>query len=312
MTLHRINVFSLFFLQFFVTSSRINLNIFDNIAKRDLALSTHGKIFAGVCGGLTAHLDVDLHCNKIINFIYLSNTTHIMEPKKLKKDKKYHELIKAGHPIHAIKAYQEDHGCSPQEAKEYIDKLIAIHYTNTPDSDDKYINLIKQGDKLEAVSEYKNDHNCGLKEAKDYIDQLDESLHRSNIPASEEKYMAMIEEGQILGAVSEYKNDHNCSLKEAKDYIDQLKAKRDREVFGIEDEDSTPADTAYRNYDSASENELKLATENKMIAGVCGGLAAYFGIDATIIRVILVCCVIFGGIGILLYLIAWLIMSMAK
>lgn len=61
-----------------------------------------------------------------------------------------------------------------------------------------------------------------------------------------------------------------------------------------------------------SEKKLTLSATDKKIAGVCGGLAAYFGMDATIIRIIWVCCVIFGGIGIVLYLIAWLVMSMAQ
>ena len=43
---------------------------------------------------------------------------------------------------------------------------------------------------------------------------------------------------------------------------------------------------------------------NKMIAGVCGGLAEYLGMDATIVRVIYALLVLFGGVGILLYIYA--------
>jgi phage shock protein C len=40
-----------------------------------------------------------------------------------------------------------------------------------------------------------------------------------------------------------------------------------------------------------------------MIGGVCGGLGEYLAIDATLIRVLFVLAGLFGGHGILLYLI---------
>ncbi|MFI3257272.1 MAG: PspC domain-containing protein [Spirochaetales bacterium] len=49
-------------------------------------------------------------------------------------------------------------------------------------------------------------------------------------------------------------------------------------------------------------------SRNKKIFGVCGGLANYFGIDPTIVRVIFVCCVLLAGTGLLAYLIAALVM----
>lgn len=44
-----------------------------------------------------------------------------------------------------------------------------------------------------------------------------------------------------------------------------------------------------------------------MIAGVCGGFAAYSGIDANIVRLVMVLLAVLGGGGVLLYLVAWLI-----
>jgi phage shock protein PspC (stress-responsive transcriptional regulator) len=46
---------------------------------------------------------------------------------------------------------------------------------------------------------------------------------------------------------------------------------------------------------------------NKMIAGVCGGLAEYFDIDATLVRLLAVIALLVGGAGFLAYLIAWII-----
>ena len=49
-------------------------------------------------------------------------------------------------------------------------------------------------------------------------------------------------------------------------------------------------------------------SSDKMIAGVAAGVAEYFEIDPTIVRIIWACLIIFGGVGIFAYLIAWLIM----
>ncbi len=60
------------------------------------------------------------------------------------------------------------------------------------------------------------------------------------------------------------------------------------------------------------EKKLARSVSNRKVAGICGGLAEYFGIDATIIRLILVLLVIFCGVGILAYLIMWLVIPQAK
>ena len=49
-------------------------------------------------------------------------------------------------------------------------------------------------------------------------------------------------------------------------------------------------------------------SNNKMIWGVCAGLAEYLDIDPTIVRIVWVLMVLFAGFGILLYIILWLIM----
>lgn len=52
---------------------------------------------------------------------------------------------------------------------------------------------------------------------------------------------------------------------------------------------------------------------NKKIAGVCGGLAEYFGMDATIVRIIYLLATIFTAFaGVLLYLILMLVMPSQK
>ena len=45
-----------------------------------------------------------------------------------------------------------------------------------------------------------------------------------------------------------------------------------------------------------------------MIGGVCGGLAEYFDIDPTIVRVLWVVVTLMGGAGFIAYLILWVVM----
>jgi len=57
-------------------------------------------------------------------------------------------------------------------------------------------------------------------------------------------------------------------------------------------------------------NRLTRSITDKKIAGVCGGLAEYFGVDATAVRLLwvvlsILCCAIIGGV--IAYLVAWLI-----
>ena len=56
------------------------------------------------------------------------------------------------------------------------------------------------------------------------------------------------------------------------------------------------------------EKKLYRSTTNKKIAGVCGGLAEYLSIDATIIRLIWALFVLFAGTGILAYIVCALIL----
>ncbi len=47
---------------------------------------------------------------------------------------------------------------------------------------------------------------------------------------------------------------------------------------------------------------------DKMIAGVCGGLARYFNIDPAIVRLLFVLAVVLGGASPLIYLVLWIVM----
>lgn len=61
------------------------------------------------------------------------------------------------------------------------------------------------------------------------------------------------------------------------------------------------------NEPSTGTKRLYRIQDRRLVAGVCAGLAAYFGIDPTLIRLAFVVLTAFGGFGILLYLGAWLV-----
>lgn len=59
------------------------------------------------------------------------------------------------------------------------------------------------------------------------------------------------------------------------------------------------------------EKKLTRDVNNKKIAGVCAGIANYFDLDPTLVRVIWILFVCVGGTGVLAYLIAWAVMPEA-
>ena len=57
-----------------------------------------------------------------------------------------------------------------------------------------------------------------------------------------------------------------------------------------------------------TDKRLVRSSSQKMIAGVCGGVAQYLGWDVTIVRLLWIVLTLAGGSGILVYLILWLVM----
>lgn len=64
----------------------------------------------------------------------------------------------------------------------------------------------------------------------------------------------------------------------------------------------------------ANSRVLRRSTTDRQIAGVCGGLAEYFGVDSTAVRLLWVIASVFCGVvigGVIVYLLAWLIVPSA-
>lgn len=60
-------------------------------------------------------------------------------------------------------------------------------------------------------------------------------------------------------------------------------------------------------YDRPARHELRRSTDDRMLAGVAGGLARYLDVDATLVRIAFVVLTVIGGAGVPLYLAAWLL-----
>jgi phage shock protein PspC (stress-responsive transcriptional regulator) len=54
--------------------------------------------------------------------------------------------------------------------------------------------------------------------------------------------------------------------------------------------------------------QLLRLRNGRMVAGVCAGLAVYFGIDVNLVRLGFGILTVFYGLGVLIYLIAWAIL----
>jgi phage shock protein C len=56
---------------------------------------------------------------------------------------------------------------------------------------------------------------------------------------------------------------------------------------------------------------LMRSSSDKKLGGVCAGLADYFDMDPTLVRVLWLLIVLCGGTGILLYVILWIVLPLA-
>ena len=71
---------------------------------------------------------------------------------------------------------------------------------------------------------------------------------------------------------------------------------------------TTTADTGSGTVtDQPGTRQLRRSTDDKMLAGVAGGIARHFGADVTLIRVIIAALALLNGVGVALYIAAWLL-----
>jgi phage shock protein C len=57
----------------------------------------------------------------------------------------------------------------------------------------------------------------------------------------------------------------------------------------------------------AAVKRLYRSRSERKIAGVCGGLGTYLGVDPVIFRILWIVLALAGGLGLVAYLVAWII-----
>lgn len=62
---------------------------------------------------------------------------------------------------------------------------------------------------------------------------------------------------------------------------------------------------------TAQQKRLMRSSRDKKVAGVCAGIAEYFDLDPTLVRVLWLIAIFFGGTGFLLYVILWIVLPVA-
>ena len=53
--------------------------------------------------------------------------------------------------------------------------------------------------------------------------------------------------------------------------------------------------------------KLYRSTKDKMVAGICGGIAEYFDVDSTIVRLLWILLFIGAGSGLIAYIACWVV-----
>lgn len=60
-----------------------------------------------------------------------------------------------------------------------------------------------------------------------------------------------------------------------------------------------------------NERRLLRSSDNCMIAGVCAGVADFFGLDISLVRIATLILILFGGLSIWVYILLWIIVPKA-
>lgn len=61
-----------------------------------------------------------------------------------------------------------------------------------------------------------------------------------------------------------------------------------------------------------TDRRLRRSRRDRMVGGVCGGIARYLDVDPVLLRIAAVALALSGGLGVLAYLVAWIAISDAS
>jgi phage shock protein PspC (stress-responsive transcriptional regulator) len=84
------------------------------------------------------------------------------------------------------------------------------------------------------------------------------------------------------------------------------------DTLGTPEDISDDSGTGYERLRTVGYHRMYRDPDNRIIAGVCSGMAAYWRIEPWVVRVIFIIISLPGGLGILIYLVLWIVLPEAK
>ena len=122
--------------------------------------------------------------------------------------------------------------------------------------------------------------------------------------------------GDIENRIAEMFNDRIVQGKKeviAMQDVDEVIAQMGRvSDFETDEPEDATTEGTYDMPPVSGQRKLMRDPDDKVFGGVCSGVGHYFDIEARWIRLILVLLFVFGGTGLLLYAILWIVMPIAK
>jgi phage shock protein PspC (stress-responsive transcriptional regulator) len=89
-----------------------------------------------------------------------------------------------------------------------------------------------------------------------------------------------------------------------------------RQVISVlgtpEDISDSDGPTSREKFSTPGYHRMYRDPDNRVIGGVCSGMGAYWNIDPVIVRIIFIALILAGGIGVLVYLILYIVLPEAK
>ena len=141
------------------------------------------------------------------------------------------------------------------------------------------------------------------KDLRDYLDAIKQAVgadHKEVVEEVELRMAELLTERGVTGEKAIVASD-----------IEYLQAQLGNPTDFAEDADEAVVEARKLSAETKSKRLFR-DTNNGMVAGVSSGLAAYFGIDAIIVRIAFIVLTIFWGWGAILYLLLWVIVPEAK
>ena len=59
--------------------------------------------------------------------------------------------------------------------------------------------------------------------------------------------------------------------------------------------------------DNQQRPRLRRSSDDRLIGGVCGGVAEFFGLDVSLVRLATLLLILFGGLSLWVYILLWII-----